>query len=76
MNAEASQALYGRITSPTLLMRGMESWASDPEADGRAKAFKTARVINVPEAGHWVHHDQLEVFMNHVEPFLSDGTPS
>ena len=28
LSAEASQALYGRITSPTLLMRGMESWAS------------------------------------------------
>jgi pimeloyl-ACP methyl ester carboxylesterase len=71
LSAEESRALYGRITCPTLLMRGMESWASDPEADGRAKAFSNARVINVPNAGHWVHHDQLEVFMGHVDAFFA-----
>ena len=76
LSAEESRGLYGRITCPTLLMRGMESWASDPEADGRAKAFHNARVINVPDAGHWVHHDQLEVFMNHIEPFLGNGSPA
>jgi pimeloyl-ACP methyl ester carboxylesterase len=50
----------------------MESWASDPEQDGRARFFRDARVANVPAAGHWVHHDQLEVFLELTRGFLAD----
>jgi pimeloyl-ACP methyl ester carboxylesterase len=50
----------------------MESWAGDPEADGRANAIKDYRMERVPSAGHWVHHDQLEVFLNETRRFLSE----
>jgi pimeloyl-ACP methyl ester carboxylesterase len=62
--------LYERITCPTLLVRGTESWASDPNVDGRIKHFQNATVANVEKAGHWVHHDQLAVFMGLVDDFL------
>lgn len=65
------RSLWERITCPTLLVRGEESWASDPEKDGRIQPFKNARLLNVPKAGHWVHHDQLEFFLQEVRKFLA-----
>ncbi len=64
--------LYARITCPTLLVRGTESWASDPVRDGRAKHFKDVRVANIEKAGHWVHHDQLDEFIAVVRTFLAE----
>jgi pimeloyl-ACP methyl ester carboxylesterase len=64
--------LYQRISCPTLLIRGMESWASDPEKDGRMQYFQNARLENIPNAGHWVHHDQLDTFLNLTTDFLKD----
>ena len=69
-NVDDAWEIWGRITCPTLLFRGMESWASDPEQDGRSKAFQNARLVNVPRAGHWVHHDQLDIFLKAVQEFL------
>ncbi|MFI5320170.1 MAG: alpha/beta fold hydrolase [Myxococcota bacterium] len=65
------RSLWERITCPTLLVRGNESWASDPVKDGRIASFKNAQLVNVPRAGHWVHHDQLEVFLREVRKFLA-----
>src|SRR5690606_28373393 len=62
LDFDKQHELWSRITCPTLLIRGTESWASDPERDGRARHFRNARVVNVEKAGHWVHHDQLEHF--------------
>ncbi len=62
--------LYEEITCPTLLVRGTESWASDPSKDGRASHFKKATVANISGAGHWVHHDQLDEFTTLVQKFL------
>ncbi len=64
--------LFNRITCPTLLIRGTESWASDPAQDGRASHFRDARVVNIPKAGHWVHHDQLQPFLDVTRSFLAD----
>ena len=64
------EALWARITCPTLLIYGKESWASNPELDGRLKHFGSARVVSFDGAGHWVHHDQLEAFMGVVTGFL------
>lgn len=69
---EEMYKIYAQITCPTLLIRGTESWASDPEKDGRASHFKNARVANIEKAGHWVHHDQLEEFMSITKAFLAE----
>jgi pimeloyl-ACP methyl ester carboxylesterase len=62
-----------RISCPTLLVRGTESWASDPAVDGRAAPFANARCVNVEGAGHWVHHDRLDEFLRIVREFLAEG---
>jgi pimeloyl-ACP methyl ester carboxylesterase len=64
--------LWGRITCPTLLVHGRESWASNPEEDGRIRHFKNARVKSFDNAGHWVQHDQLDGFVEEVQHFLAE----
>jgi pimeloyl-ACP methyl ester carboxylesterase len=71
-NLEEARSLWTRITCPTLLVRGTESWASDPTTDGRVEYFRNARCLNIEGAGHWVHHDQLEVFLEAVTQFLRE----
>lgn len=66
------EALWGAITCPTLLCYGANSWASNPEEDGRARAFRNARVARFADAGHWLHHDQFEAFMAETEAFLAE----
>ena len=64
------EELWGAITCPTLLVYGKDSWASNPQEDGRIKHFKTAKVISFENAGHWVHHDQFDGFMAALRDFL------
>ena len=69
-NREEAYELWERIVCPTLLIRGSESWSSDPLEDGRAGCFRTAEVATIENAGHWVHHDQLERFLAILQKFL------
>ncbi|HEY4941815.1 MAG TPA: alpha/beta hydrolase [Rhizomicrobium sp.] len=71
LSAEDQHRIWSCITAPVLLVRGMESWASDPVADGRIAHFKNAKLANIERAGHWSHHDQLDAFMEHVDGFLA-----
>ncbi|MDA0822656.1 MAG: alpha/beta hydrolase [Proteobacteria bacterium] len=64
------QELWSRITCPTLLIHGTESWATDPSVDGRAAHFQNAKVVEVKKAGHWVHHDQLAIFLKLAGDFI------
>jgi pimeloyl-ACP methyl ester carboxylesterase len=73
-NVEETQAVWRRITCPALIFRGLDSWALDPEEDGRLKALSDFRLINVPKAGHWVHHDQPDVFIAETRDFLFGRT--
>jgi len=68
--SEDLQALWGNISCPILLVNGAESWASNPEADGRAQYFQDAKVVELEGAGHWVHHDKLAEFLTAVRAFL------
>jgi pimeloyl-ACP methyl ester carboxylesterase len=64
------EELWKRIQSPTLLVYGQESWASNPLDDGRIAHFHDARVVSFENAGHWVHHDRLDAFLDLVREFI------
>ncbi|MET0545674.1 MAG: alpha/beta hydrolase [Caulobacterales bacterium] len=70
MAQEDLHTLWASITCPTLLMYGADSWASNPEKDGRATHFQNARVVLFEKAGHWLHHDQFDRFMQALRGFL------
>jgi pimeloyl-ACP methyl ester carboxylesterase len=71
MTRDDIRMLWGRITCPTLLVYGSESWASNPATDGRVQHFANAQVVLIQGAGHWVHHDRLEEFLSHAVPFVA-----
>lgn len=67
-----THALWARITCPALLIRGLESWSTDPHEDGRAAHFTNATFVDVENAGHWVHHDRLDLVIELARDFLAD----
>ena len=71
INFESQIELYQEITCPTLLVRGTESWATDPNKTGQTKHFRNAKSADIEKAGHWVHHDQLEIFLGITKEFLA-----
>jgi pimeloyl-ACP methyl ester carboxylesterase len=68
-NPEASSVL-GHITAPVLLFWGRESFAMDPDTASETAALRDRRIVKVDKAGHWLHHDQLEVFLQETKKFL------
>lgn len=65
-----TEELWQRITCPTLLLRGADSFSRDPSEDSTLNHFNTAEFKTIENAGHWVHHDQLEEFLKVVSEFL------
>ncbi|MEH2535556.1 pimeloyl-ACP methyl ester carboxylesterase [Bradyrhizobium sp. AZCC 1588] len=64
-------ALWSRITCPTLLMWGDESFLPDPAS--LLAHFKSAELEKIAGAGHWLHHDRLDVVLASLRRFL--GAP-
>lgn len=73
MKSDEMEKLWARIECPTLLVHGTESHHGDPREDGRSDRIPGAEVLAIEGAGHWVHHDQLDVFLGAVREFLRDG---
>jgi len=70
-NMDESQEIWGQIRCPVLLFRGLDSFTEDPYKTGRIRAIPDHRLINVPKAGHWVHHDQLETVVEEMRKFFA-----
>jgi pimeloyl-ACP methyl ester carboxylesterase len=75
MSGRDLQFLWSRIACPTLLLYGKESQSGNPADDGRAEPFKQAQVVGIDGAGHWLHHDRLDVFLGVVRDFLESADP-
>ena len=69
-NLKDAMEIWSRIRCRTLLVRGDSSWAGDWERDGRLDAFRSAELVTIKNAGHWVHHDQIAEFLAVVHRFL------
>jgi pimeloyl-ACP methyl ester carboxylesterase len=64
--------LWANITCPVLLITGSESWQRDNvEKANIIDSFADAHHVVMEGAGHWVHHDQLSLFVALVRDFLS-----
>ncbi len=70
-NLEELQEIASQITCPVLLFWGTQSWMADPEEDGRINSIRNHRLVRVPGAGHWVHHDKLDLFLAETKAFLA-----
>ena len=64
--------VWSNITAPVLLLTGVESWhVATLDEDALTGRFRDARHRFVDDAGHWIHHDQLDRFVQLVEDFLA-----
>ena len=70
MTREDSKTLFERISCPVLLLRGGKSWADPLENDERVKYFSNVETHTIEDAGHWLHHDQLDEFLAVSRKFL------
>ena len=75
-NLEDAEDIWGQITAPTLLIKGAESWAPDPERSGRVASIRQRQTVVIESAGHWVHHDQLDRVMDVMLDFLAEEKAS
>ncbi len=69
-------ALWSRITCPTLLMWGDESFLPDPEAAGLLAHFKDAELVKIAGAGHWLHHERPDEVLDSLRRLLETAHPS
>ncbi len=65
-----AREILSQIACPTLLFWGRQSFAKDPEGDPQAEAIRDKKIVKVDQAGHWLHHDQLELFLRETKAFL------
>ena len=70
LDLAGAREILSQIACPTLLFWGRQSFARDPETDPQAEAIPGRRIVKVDQAGHWLHHDQLELFLRETKGFL------
>ena len=51
-NLKDAEEIWMRIACPTLLVRGGESWTIEWEKYQRTRAFSSARLVTIQNAGH------------------------
>ncbi len=72
VNLDEAKQVLGSITCPTLLFWARQSFAQDPETDPLGMAIRNREIVRVDQAGHWLHHDQLEIFLRETKRFLAE----
>lgn len=61
--------LWNRVRCPTLMLYGKKSWPSDLPRE-LARQVKGSRTVEFADAGHWLHHDQFDRFIEELRAFL------
>jgi pimeloyl-ACP methyl ester carboxylesterase len=72
ITASEMQGLWAAITCPVLLLSGKNSFVAIQPDDARPTYFRNLRHVHYENAGHWLHHDQLDRFITDVRAFLTE----
>ena len=62
--------IWEDISCPTLLLNATDGLDYRTGQNDTLKHFRTADLKIIPEAGHWLHHDQFDRFSNQLDSFL------
>ena len=66
-----------RFDRPTLFLHGARSDYVGPQHHDRIRGlFPAAEIDSVADAGHWVHAEQPQPFLDKLVPFLAAHTPA
>lgn len=68
---QRAQEMWSHVRVPVLLISGSDSGEMLRQWDVRATVIPNHRSVVIEGAGHWVHHDQLERFLEVVGRFLA-----
>jgi len=71
MPAEVTRQLWERITCPVLFVNARQGYEHRTGQGDTLRHFQNARVVDVDDAGHWLHHDQTGRFLEILREFLS-----
>ncbi len=71
-NMGEAREIWSRIRCPVLLFYGLESFTEDPEKAGMLEAIADHRLVRVPDAGHWLHHDRPALFIEETGRFFAE----
>lgn len=70
-NMNEAREIWSQIRCPALLFRGLDSFTEDPLKQEHIFSIPNYRLVNVPNAGHWVHHDQPALFIEETRKFFA-----
>jgi pimeloyl-ACP methyl ester carboxylesterase len=74
LNTEDFKAGNAITGFPVLFIRGAGSdYIQDIDLQAIRTIFPAASVVTIPNAGHWVHAEQTELFLKNVTYFLGAG---
>ncbi|MXY53406.1 MAG: alpha/beta hydrolase [Gammaproteobacteria bacterium] len=63
-------ALWERIECPVLIVNSREGYPHRIGQNGTVRHFRNVELVEVDDAGHWTHHDQLARCIEVVGSFL------
>ncbi len=69
---ELARELFAAVKCPVLCIRGAKSWAANLAQSPQLQMIERMQYVEIPDAGHWVHHDQFEAVVDATRRFLAD----
>lgn len=69
-NTGDARDLWNQIRCPIFIIYGADGWGRRDDFELDLSPFHDVRAEEVQDAGHWVHHDQFDIFIALVQDFL------
>ena len=70
INEQDLTQLWEKIDCPTLLMNALQGFDHRTGQNDSLKHFRHGEILDVDNAGHWLHHDQFETYIDASREFL------
>ncbi len=64
--------LLARISCPVLFLYGEKGWSGNPFDSKTNSPFRKLKSMEIPNAGHWLHHERFDNFIEIVSSFLKE----